>query len=230
MKKVIGPPLPQSSLVAASTRNITVDELYDRLGGDSILRTTLDFEEGTYTEEIVDVNAAEKRKLGQAPQRRHVKPRTDEGPGQTLTPPIPPRTEFPPAPIPPAPISHQPQPVYIEEIPDDEMPDMGIAAQPRSMAPQSQPNADGGEVKRKYHLASELSQTVDTAQIGEKIMDTPIQLSIHEVLAVSGDIAGYLHEQTKKRRIPLENPPSASASVPGTAVHATSVAVPVPSV
>src|SRR5204863_10211276 len=80
MKKVIGPPLPQSSLVAASTRNITVDELYGHLGGDSILRTTLDFEEGTYTEEIVDMNAAEKRKLGQAPQWRRVKPRTDEGP------------------------------------------------------------------------------------------------------------------------------------------------------
>src|SRR6266516_3680610 len=109
MKKVIGPPLPQSSPVAASTRNITVDELYGHLGGDSILRTTLDFEEGTYTEEIVDVNAAEKRKLGQAPQWRRVKPRTDEGPSQTLTPPTPPRAEFPPAPI-----SHQPHLVYIE--------------------------------------------------------------------------------------------------------------------
>ena len=64
MKKVIGSPLPQSSPVAASTRNITVDELYGHLGGDSILRTTLDFEEGTRNnDEIVDVNAAEKRKL-----------------------------------------------------------------------------------------------------------------------------------------------------------------------
>src|SRR5205814_8538374 len=41
MKKVIGATLPQSSPVAASTRNITIDEVYGRLGGDSILRTTL---------------------------------------------------------------------------------------------------------------------------------------------------------------------------------------------
>ena len=63
-------------------------------------------------------------------------------------------------------------------------------------------------------------------------MDTPIQLSIREVLEVSDSVAGYLHEQTKKRRIPLENPRSASASAPapGTAVHVTSAAVPVPSV
>ena len=107
---------------------------------------------------------------------------------------------------------------------------MGIAAQPRLMASQSQPNANYGEVKRKYHLASELSQTIDMAQIGENIMDTPIQLSIREVLAVSGDVAGYLHEQTKKRRIHLENPPSPSAPAPGTAAHATSAAVPVLSV
>ena len=39
MKKIIGPPFPQRSPVAASTRNIMVDELYGHLGGDSILRT-----------------------------------------------------------------------------------------------------------------------------------------------------------------------------------------------
>jgi hypothetical protein len=35
-------------------------------------------------------------------------------------------------------------------------------------------------------------------------MDTPVQLSIREILAVSGDVAGYLHDQTRKRRIPLD--------------------------
>src|SRR5947207_11078013 len=62
MKKVIG---MKSSPIAVSARNVMIDELYDHLGGDSILRTTLDFDEGTYIEEIVDVNAAKKRKLGQ---------------------------------------------------------------------------------------------------------------------------------------------------------------------
>jgi len=49
-------------------------------------------------------------------------------------------------------------------------------------------------------------------------MDTPVQLSIREILAVSGDIAGYLHDQTRKRRIPLEptvvhNPTTIQSSV-----------------
>jgi len=39
----------------------------------------------------------------------------------------------------------------------------------------------------------------------EKIKDTPVQLSIREILAVSGDVAGYLHDQTRKRRVPLDN-------------------------
>jgi len=43
---------------------------------------------------------------------------------------------------------------------------------------------------------SELNQSVDTSQIGEKIMNTSVQLSIHEILAVSGEVSNYLHEQT----------------------------------
>ena len=93
----------QSSPVAVSTHNITVDELYGHLGGDSILRTTLDFEEGTYTEEIVDVNAAEKRKHDPESQRRRVKRKIDDGSSQTLSPPTPTRTGYPVAPIPSVP-------------------------------------------------------------------------------------------------------------------------------
>jgi hypothetical protein len=48
MKKSIG---PQNSPVAASAGNITADEVYERLGGDFILRTILNFEEGTRTDE-----------------------------------------------------------------------------------------------------------------------------------------------------------------------------------
>ena len=68
-----------------------------------------------------------------------------------------------------------------------------------------EPKAPTTEVTKKYKLGSDIGQTVKTSQIGEKIMDTPVQLSIREILAVSGDVAGYLHDQTRKRRIPLEN-------------------------
>jgi hypothetical protein len=63
--KVVGS-LSHGPPVAASTRTIMVkvDGCYGHLGGDSILRTTLDFDEGTRTDEIVYVNVAEKRKFG----------------------------------------------------------------------------------------------------------------------------------------------------------------------
>ena len=189
MKKVIG----QGSPVTASTRNITVDEFYGHLGGDSVLRTTLDFEEGTRMDEIVDVNVAEKRKFGREPHRRQVRPRTDAGPSQTLTPPT------PPVPIPPVPIPQQSQPVYIEEVPNEEMSD--IQSQP---ARQSKGQSGSGEAGKKYYLDSKLGQNVKTTQIGEKIMDTPVQLSMREILAVSGDVANYIHDQTRKRRISIE--------------------------
>ncbi len=43
-------------------------------------------------------------------------------------------------------------------------------------------------------------------------MDTPLQLSMREVLAVSSNVSRYLHERTKKRCIPLGA--AAPAAVP----------------
>ena len=69
----------------------------------------------------------------------------------------------------------------------------------------TEPTVPTTEGEKKYKIASEVSKTVGASQIGEKIMDTPVQLSIREILAVSGDVAGYLHDQTRKRYIPLDN-------------------------
>jgi hypothetical protein len=145
--------LPHSPPVAARTRIIMVDVdgCYGHLGGDSILRTTLDFDEGTRTDEIVDVSVAEKRKFGREPHRRQVRPRTDDGSSQTLTPPTPP---MPPVPIPPVPVPRQPQPVYIKEVPDEEM--MEIQVLPAS--PRQSKGTAGGEVGKKYYLSSELGK------------------------------------------------------------------------
>ena len=158
IKKVI----EQGSSVTASTHNITIDELYGHLGGNSILRTTLDFEEGTRTDEIVDVNVA-KRKFGRESHRRQVRPRTDAGPSQTLT------SLMSPAPIPPVPTSQQSQLVYIEKVPDEEMSDVQVLPA-SSCQSKGQSTATGsGEDGKKYYLDSKLGQNVKTAQIGEKI-------------------------------------------------------------
>jgi len=45
-------------------------------------------------------------------------------------------------------------------------------------------------------------QMIGIAQIGEKIMDASVQLSVCEVLAVASDVSGDLHNQ---RRIPIDH-------------------------
>ena len=191
MKKVI-----QGSSITASTRSITVDEFYGYLGGDSVFRITLDFEEGTRTDEIMDVDVAEKRKFDREPHRRQIRSRRDVGPSQILTP------STSPASIPSIsmPTPQQSQSVYIEEVPDEEMSDVQSQS-----ARQSKGQSGSGEVGKKYYLDSKLGQNVKTTQIGEKIIDTPMQLSMREILVVSGDVANYIHDQTKKHRISIED-------------------------
>ena len=72
---------------------------------------------------------------------------------------------------------------------------------------------DSGETGKKYHLISELDKNIKIDQIGEKIMDISMQLSIREILAVSGEVVDYLHDQTRKHRIPIEDQ-SAAVSAP----------------
>ena len=69
--------------------------------------------------------------------------------------------------------------------------------------------------QKKFRLASELSETVTVAQVGEQLMDTPVQLSMRQVMAVAPDLAGYMHDQTRKRRIPVDaTASSALAGIP----------------
>src|SRR5271170_3158852 len=57
---------------------------------------------------------------------------------------------------------------------------------------------------KKYRLASGLSETTPISAIGEKLMDTPVSLTLREVLASSSDIATYMHDQTRERRMPID--------------------------
>jgi hypothetical protein len=183
---------PVTTSIAAGNNNITL-ESYGNLGPQSsVMITTLDFETGTRTEEIIDVEVNEKRRRDEI-LRRRVRPRTED---------TEPRT--PAAPVPPPDVAPAPPPdIDMQDVQNDQ----------RSATPGA-----SGAPPKKYRLASEVGRIVNAAQIGEKIMDTPVQLSIREVMAVSSDVSSYLHDQTRKRRIPIDTP----ATVPtATAINAS---------
>jgi hypothetical protein len=54
------------------------------------------------------------------------------------------------------------------------------------------------------------------------MMNAPIQLTFREVLSISTDLAGYLHDQTRRRRIPIqESQASATTGTTTTTVSST---------
>ena len=58
---------------------------------------------------------------------------------------------------------------------------------------------------KKYRLASGLEETTPISAIGEKLMDTPVSLTLREFLVSSPGIATYMHDQTRKRRVPIDS-------------------------
>ena len=183
---------------AVNTRNITLDSDYAHLGNGTLMRTTLDFDKGTRIEEIIDVDVEEKRRADREFPRR-VRPRT--------TPDSDVRT---PTPLPPMGTRAHPSP---DTEMSDEPPvqpyrrrDPPIRpAQPPANSPEPpQPPQPTVEPQRKFKLASELSKTISAADVADKIMDSEVQLTIREILAVSKDVAGSLHERTKLRRTPID--------------------------
>lgn len=177
MKKIFELTTPTAT---ANNNNITLDTTYGNLGEGSVRITTLDFDNGTRTDEIIDADVNERRRRENEILRRRVRPRVDD---EHIIPP-----------------------------PSQEAGTTDDRSQTPNAAPRTTPisTSDSG---KKFRLASELNQTVSTSQIGEKIMDTPVQLSMREILAVSTEVSSYLHDQTRKRRIPVDSTP---ASVPTT--------------
>jgi hypothetical protein len=74
--------------------------------------------------------------------------------------------------------------------------------------------------KPRYKLQSELGKTIPIADIGKKIMDTPVMLTIKEFLAVSPDVANYIHDQTRRKRAPIEESSSSTSSMAITTANA----------
>jgi hypothetical protein len=251
MKKLLERPATTSnSVFAATTTNITIDDLSGQLGQNSVMITTLDFENDTRTDEIVDVDVWEKRKHGGSEKERRVKSRIHERPIPEFNPMGPMNHNWPvlSPPLPSAQPSLQPSPQRSPQLDPSRTTQPLVSPGPQSAQPSFAPSSsqtlqepfiprtqslpsrpvllqqpfvselvDSDEEmvdepissaasakKRKYHLALKINETVTIADVGEKIMNTPIQLNLRELCAVSPEISGYMHDQTRKHRMPLE--------------------------
>ena len=65
---------------------------------------------------------------------------------------------------------------------------------------------DPPEPKQKYQLLSKLSEVKSIEDIGSKILETPVTIPLSELLSVSSDLSTFIHDQTRKRRVPVETP------------------------
>jgi hypothetical protein len=76
--------------------------------------------------------------------------------------------------------------------------------QPPTQSTQPSERTEFSSKPAKFHLASDLQQKVNISDIGEKVMDTPIQIRLRELFAASSDVSNYIDDQTRERRIPVD--------------------------
>ena len=162
-------------LTSPNVNAITLEPQYATLGTENSVMLTIINDDGTAEHQIIDVDVEEKRKRDDHGQQgRRVRFRDDETP----TP------------------SPRPAP-YVAPIPP--VPAPGSSSR-RDPEPTDTGRRPAGPAQQKYRLASELTDTVPIATIGEKLMDTPVTLNLREVFAASSEISTYIHDQTRKRR------------------------------
>jgi len=58
--------------------------------------------------------------------------------------------------------------------------------------------------KQKYRLASKLQESINLDEIGEKIMDVQISLSLNEIFGISSDVSNWLNDRTRRTRRPID--------------------------
>jgi len=179
------------------TNNISLEPVAELGNSGTVHVVTLDFDGEVRTDEIIDVDVLEKRRRDEV-LRRRVRPRTDD--------------VFP-APSGDIPMSNEPPASQRSEtaLPSQNIPYVPILPPiPLVKQPTLSPVNRAPEPPKKFRLASELSETVSVAQVCEQLMDTPLQLSWRQVMAVSPEVANYLHDQTRKRRVPIQDTTTAS--------------------
>lgn len=151
--------------IATNNKIALEGSTHGSLGPEGLVRiTTLDLDNNILTDEIIDVEVNEKRKRDEIVRRR-MRPRLDD---EHI--------------IPPAPRSDD----------RDATPANAIPATASASASVNVPPKMPEKVK-KFRYASELNQTIDASTIGERIMDTVVELPIHQVLTVAPEVTGYIH-------------------------------------
>ena len=183
-----------------SVNNITVEMVeHASLGsGNTVTVSTIDFENDTCVSEVIDADVFEKRKrVDGKPLFQRKRMATGRRDADADAP--------------------------AEEIMDmdEATPVPGNSPSVGTPSPQPQPVMNAP----KYRLASKLSETISVGSVSEKIMDSSIVLSLREALAVSSDLSSYLHQQTKKHRLPVTQAGQPNPAPVNTSGNATTASV-----
>ena len=150
---------------------------YGSIGNGNSVRLTTFDRRGNITHEVIDADVNEKRKRDSL-----------ELPRRSVRP----RTD---APSPATEMNVDPSPLNEpSNIPET------TPLVPRS---EEAPTA----AAKNYRLASKLQESVDIDELGNKIMETKVNLSLHELFAISSDISGWVTDRTKRTRHPVSQAP-----------------------
>jgi hypothetical protein len=101
------------------------------------------------------------------------------------------------SPIPPA--SAAPIPSPAQFLPHGPVPF------PPAPAAATQPAPMGEDRVKKFRLASKLSKEIDVADVGEKVMESPVTLKFRELLAVSPGVTTFVYDQSRRQRLPIDS-------------------------
>jgi hypothetical protein len=197
---------------------------YSSVGGGSVIVSTIDFENDTQFDEIVDVDVFEKRRRGgldDGPQASK-RPKPSDGPTPSRQPyveDVADEGELPVRPfvsrIPPASAAPIPSPVPLPQFQSH-----GPIPFPPAPAVESQPSAPVGEDHiKKFRLASKLSKEITVADVGEKVMESDVTLKFRELLAVSPGVTGFVYDQSRRQRLPVDSIPHGVISANASATY-----------
>ena len=202
MKKLFEQWLASSVSKVANVNNLTAECGFGEIGKNHSVRLTMIDRNGVVSHQIIDADVAEKRRRGDT-LGRNVRPRLDDSrtddipvptvpqPGQPVSQPQLPVHH--PAPIPPVP---PPTPVPVPPPATDTS---------RTVSQDQPMDVDSTPVeKQKFRLASKAQESISLDEIGEKIMDMKISLSLNEIFGISSDVSNWLNDRTRRTRRPID--------------------------
>jgi hypothetical protein len=209
------PPTPASTFRSTTnTISLGVRPTATIGGGTSVHLVTI-HDDGSETHEIIDADVDVKRKADDNDPSRRVRfkfdamhradsPQTPSPPSTSVPFPTMDRSTSPPTV--PATIPATGGPPLLQTIPATSPAPTGmpnLVDLDMEQGPADIPMQDATARERRFRLASELRESISIAEIGEKIMNMPIHLTLKELMATAPDLSNHFHEITRKRRIPV---------------------------